>query len=162
MQTVFRVLGGDDIYNHLRLPISAGFWVYSCSGDEEYLVTMGHAADIYIIAFYYLPCGVGIDKGYISKTYPDATTVPIIRNTNNREYFELQIIGTTDPDTKITYCFKTLDVNDVVTIDMKYSGGDSGALVYQCLEELLPTVLLVGIVFGRDNNFVYFIQLEQF
>ncbi|RIB20065.1 hypothetical protein C2G38_2081729 [Gigaspora rosea] len=120
-----------------------------------------------------------IDIGYIMKTNNDTLAGPIIRNTDNEEFPELHIMGVTDPDTEGTVVCKSgftthvtcgritgirntvtelfdghriFEINSHVITDMQCNDGDSGAPVYQYLEELLPTVLLVGMVFHAGHG----------
>ncbi|CAG8726123.1 43184_t:CDS:1, partial [Gigaspora margarita] len=193
-QTIkLRVLGGDAI-TELQYQSSAGFWVRS--GKREYLLTVGHAADSNHLEFYYLPPEgeldftligqmvirqtSGVDMGYIMKNNSEVLAGPIIKNPDNTEFPELQILTVTNPDTEgVVVCksgFSThvtcgkiagirdsisrqsdgLVLYDVVISDMECREGDSGGPVYQYLEELLPTVLLVGMVFGGGDDFCLF------
>ncbi|RIB20063.1 hypothetical protein C2G38_1222230 [Gigaspora rosea] len=128
-----------------------------------------------------------VDIGYIMKTNNNALVDPIIRNTDNEEFPELQIMGVTDPDTegtvvcksgftthvtcgkitgirntvtKLVYGFEVFEINNLVISDMHCDRGDSGAPMYQYLEELLPTVLLVGMEFFSGDNFCIFQPLR--
>ncbi|KAF0550424.1 serine protease [Gigaspora margarita] len=198
-----RILGGDGI-TALNSIGSAGFWVRS--GDRVYLATAGHVGPSNDVDFYYVPWGgeitnntlIGkrvirrtweVDIGYIMKTNNNSLAGPIIRNTDNEEFPELQIMGVTDPDTEGTVVCKSgftthvtcgkitgirntvtklmdghiqeiFEINNHVISDMQCSGGDSGGPVYQYLEELLPTVLLVGIEFYSGPGYCLFQPLR--
>ncbi|KAF0550427.1 hypothetical protein F8M41_024552 [Gigaspora margarita] len=203
-QTSTRILDGNGItaFNGMG---SAGFWVRS--GDREYLATAGHVARSNNVDFYYVPWRseitnntlIGkmtmrrtwdVDLGYIMKTNNNTLSGPIIRNTDNVEFPELQIMGVTDPDAEGTVTCKSgftthvtcgkiigirntvtkffdinrgeiFEINNHVISDMHCDDGDSGAPVYQYLEELLPTVLLVGMQFFiAGDNFCLFQPLR--
>ncbi|KAF0550442.1 serine protease [Gigaspora margarita] len=122
----------------------------------------------------------GLDRGYIMKTNRQVLASPMIRNWGNDEFPELEIMAVTDPDTEgmpickagfttgatcgeITGVVDTLTrerdgrvVNNVVFSDMECQGGDSGSPVYAYLDELMPTVLLVGLVFGETGGLCIF------
>ncbi|CAG8688417.1 26340_t:CDS:1 [Racocetra persica] len=125
----------------------------------------------------------GVDRGFILKQN-DIRAVPIIRNTDDTEYPELHIIGTVDLDTVGTIvcksgyfadisrvqCGEIIAINAEITMGgEKYSvvkvtnmgcDGNSGAPVHQYLNELLPNVLLAGMLIGGNNHFCEVVPLN--
>ncbi|KAF0550443.1 secreted serine protease [Gigaspora margarita] len=165
-QTIkLRVLGGDAI-TELQYQSSAGFWVRS--GKREYLLTVGHAANSNHLEFYYLPPEgeldftligqmvirqtSGVDMGYIMKNN-NTEGVIVCKSGFSTHVTCGKIAGIRD---SISRQSDGLVLYDVVISDMECREGDSGGPVYQYLEELLPTVLLVGMVFGGGDDFCLF------
>ncbi|CAG8779914.1 22164_t:CDS:1, partial [Gigaspora rosea] len=188
-QNYLRILGGDGITTFNTI-CSAGFWVRSAG--REFLATAGHCALNDNVEFYNLPSDgenptligqiiiretSGFDRGYIMKTNSKVLASPIIRDTVDEEFPELQIMAVTDPDTegmvvcksgyntlvtcgRISGIFDSFTrprdgkvINNFVMADMECRGGDSGSPVYVYLDELLPTIMIVGMVFGAGDDF---------
>ncbi|CAG8716831.1 9786_t:CDS:2 [Gigaspora margarita] len=94
----------------------------------------------------------GVDMGYIMRTNSEVLASPLIRNTDNEEFPQLQILSVTDPNTVVcksgfsshVTCGKIIGLRDsisgssdslvlydVVISDMEYREGDSGGPAYQ-------------------------------
>ncbi|KAF0413753.1 serine protease [Gigaspora margarita] len=187
-----RLLGGDGITD-FHTVCSAGFWVRSAG--REFLATAGHCAQRTNDKFNNMPSVgqdytfigqmiirdiEGFDRGYIMKTNSKVLATPMIRDRDNDDYPELEIMAVTDPDTEgmpicksgfttgVT-CGRILGItdtltreqdglvfHDVIITNMECTGGDSGGPVYVYLDELLPTVMIVGLVYAAGGGLCLF------
>ncbi|KAF0554409.1 hypothetical protein F8M41_019179 [Gigaspora margarita] len=110
-----------------------------------------------------------VDKGLISKQNDNIGVIPSVRNIDDPEFPELRIYGTVDMDTvgsivcKSGY-FTHVDCGEILSLDAtilyaddrQYSGvvkishmgceGDSGAPVFQFIEDLLPGIFITGMI----------------
>ncbi|KAF0488207.1 hypothetical protein F8M41_022408 [Gigaspora margarita] len=165
--------------------VSAGHCAINGSVDFYHLPWDSEIPDVYIGSLVSYTTS-GVDRGFILKQNDSISVHPIIRNTEDQEHPVLYIIGTTDLDVgsidtlvcKSGYlgfrhveCAKVLAVNVTVKMgDQRYGGvvkvdhmgcdGNSGAPVYQYLEELLPNVLLVGMLMGGNNIFCVVVPIK--
>ncbi|RIB21644.1 hypothetical protein C2G38_2299068 [Gigaspora rosea] len=114
-----------------------------------------------------------VDRGFISKQNDRIGVIPSVRNTDDTENPELQIIGTIDLDAvgsivcKSGYfthvdCGMVLSLNDkVVSGGIEYSGiakidhigceGDSGSPVFPVAPEQLPGIFITGMLTGGSE-----------
>ncbi|CAG8560658.1 3570_t:CDS:2 [Gigaspora margarita] len=92
---VYRVLGGESIYNIDRVGCTAGFWVRFRT--LELLVTAGHCPDFRLIGSMIIRFTRPVDRGFIIRNSTHISATPFIINWFGQEY---RIAGIELPDTE--------------------------------------------------------------